>query len=199
VTTPTTQGIRWPQTAAIVLLFAAVFVVRPLAFVSRMEHSHPLASDGQQLAHSHPRRGAGLVDDRSHHHHDQSHHHHNHAHHHHAKTGVTEKHGDSPPSRITTKSEVSSSSRHQHFNLFGLSFTIHCGGRSNAATDFEEGRSVDFGCLVMRLLDIRCPMPPADVIVDSSLIWQSFLSYHCLDDSCEADQPDTPPPESPFC
>ena len=63
----------------------------------------------------------------------------------------------------------------------------------------EENQSVDFSFLVVRVLDIRSTMPPANVIVDSSLIWQPFLSYDCLDDGCEADQPITPPPDSAFC
>ncbi len=199
VTTPTTNRIRSAQSAATVLLLVIGVVVAPLALISRLEHSHPLALDGQQVAHRHSHGDPGLDDGRSHHHHDHTHHHHDHSHHHHATTESTEVHDGSRSSRKSTKSEVSPSSRHQHFNLFGHSFTIHCDGHSNTAMKVEENQSVDFSFLVVRVLDIRSTMPPADVIVDSSLIWQPFFSYESLDDDCEADQPGTPPPESAFC
>lgn len=199
MTTPITNRIHSAQSAAIVLLFVVGIIFAPLALSPRVEHSHPPALNGRQLAHIHSQGGPKFDDGRSHHHHDHAHHHHDHPYHHHAKTESTEVDDQTRSSRLTTQSEISASSRHQHFNLFGLCFTIHFDGRSSDATGIEEYRPVDFGLLVARVLDVRSPMPPADVTVDSCLTWQSLLSYDSLDDGCEADRPETPPPQSVFC
>ncbi len=124
------------------LLFVVGIVVAPLALISRVEHSHPLALDGQQLAHHHFHGGIRLDKGRSQHHHGHTHHHHDHSHHHHAKTESTDVDDELGSSRATTKSEISPGSRHQHFNLFGLSFLIHFDGRASDATAIEESRSL---------------------------------------------------------
>ena len=158
VTAPITNRIRLVQSAWIVLFFVVGIVIAPLALIPQVEHSHPLDLDGQQLADRHTHGGPRLDDWRSHHHHDHTHHHHDHSHHHHAKTESTGVDYELGSSRATTKSEVSPSSRHHHFNLFGLSFAIHFDGRSSDATGIEENRSVDFGLLVAQVCAsvLRC-------------------------------------------
>ena len=208
LTTPITNRIRFVPSAAILLLFVAGVIGAPLALISRVEHSHPLALDGQQLAHPHARSDNRLDHGRSHHpshahpshaHPSHAHHSHAHSHHQHAEPESTEVDAESGSNRDTTESEISASSQHQHFNLFGLRFTIHLNGRSSDAASIEESRSVDFGLLVARALDIRSSMPPADVTVDSCHFWQPLLPDDSLDDGCETDRPETPPPESAFC
>ena len=196
MTTPFTNRIRSAQSAAIVLLFLVVMVFAPLAFIQRVEHSHPITLNSQQLAHSH--NDQKLDNGRSHYHHDRGHHHHDHSHDHHATPESAEVDHETRSSRLTNKSEISSSSRHQHFNLFGLSFTIQLDTRFSGA-GLEDNQSIELGLFVALVLDVRSPMPPTDATFDSCLIWQPVLACDSLEDGCEADRPDTPPPESTFC